>query len=340
MSTGSATIALAGDVMLGRGVAETIALQGFAHPWGNLLPRLWEPDLFLINLECALTSETQEWGDPSVKPFHFRADPSAVRTLRLARVDCATIANNHIADFGTAGLLETVRTLDAAGIAHAGAGSRQTAAQAPARLLARQWRIAVVAFADQPPEWAAGPETAGLNYTPISTYPPQFAAIERALAEARTGADFVVFSAHWGPNMRSRPTALFRAFARRVVDAGADIFWGHSAHVPQGIEVRNRKLILYDTGDFVDDYAVDRALRNDLSALFLVRVGTSGVEQLDLLPVQIGGCQVNLAEGQDRAWTLNRIARLSEEMGTMFTPTDKGLALSIGTVPEPHRAIR
>jgi poly-gamma-glutamate capsule biosynthesis protein CapA/YwtB (metallophosphatase superfamily) len=340
VSSGSATIALAGDVMLGRAVADTIALQGFAHPWGNLLPRLWEPDLFLINLECALTTETQEWGDSSVKPFHFRADPSAARTLRLARVDCATIANNHIADFGTAGLLETVRTLEAAGIAHAGAGPNQIAARAPARLLARQWRIAVVAFADHPPEWAAGPETTGLNYTPVSTYPPQFAAVERALAEARHGADFVVFSAHWGPNMRSRPTALFRAFARRVVDAGADVFWGHSAHVPQGVEVRNGKLILYDTGDFVDDYAVNRALRNDLSGLFLVRVGTNGVERLEVLPVRIGGCQVNLAVGSDRSWCLNRIAGLSEEMGTMFTQTEKGLELSIGAVPEPYRAAR
>ena len=85
MATGSATIALAGDVMLGRDVAEAISREGFSYPWGNLLPRLWEPDLFLINLECALTSETREWGD-SFKPFHFRAEPSAVQTLRIGRV--------------------------------------------------------------------------------------------------------------------------------------------------------------------------------------------------------------------------------------------------------------
>jgi poly-gamma-glutamate synthesis protein (capsule biosynthesis protein) len=340
VSTGSATIALAGDVMLGRGVAEAITRDGFSYPWGDLLPRLWEPDLFLINLECALTSETQEWGDRSVKPFHFRADPSAVQTLRIGRVDCATLANNHIADFGTAGLLETVRTLDGAHIAHAGAGATRAAAQAPARLLARQWRIAVVAFADHPPKWAAGPETAGLSYSPISISPAQFSEIERALAEARRGADFVVFSIHWGPNMRPRPTVPFRAFARRVVEAGADIFWGHSAHIPQGVEVRKGKLILYDTGDLVDDYAVDPALRNDLSGLFLVQVGANGVERLEVLPVHIGGCRVNLAEGTERSWTLNRIARLSEELGTTFIPTETGLALPIGPTPEPHRAVR
>ena len=69
--------------------------------------------------------------------------------------------------------------------------------------------------------------------------------------------------------MRSRPTSEFRVFARRVIEAGADVFWGHSAHIVQGVEVWRGKPILYDTGDFVDDYAVDTNLRNDLSGLFL-----------------------------------------------------------------------
>ena len=87
--------------------------------------------------------------------------------------------------------------------------------------------------------------------------------------------------------MRAQPPEAFRQFARRVVEAGADIFWGHSAHVVQGIEVYEGKLILYDTGDFVDAYAVDGGLRNDLSALFLVEVAPPDIKGLDLMPVQI-----------------------------------------------------
>jgi len=324
---GKATIGLAGDVMLGRGVAESIQRSGPAHPWGNLLPRLWELDLFLVNLECALTCETREWG---IKPFHFRADPTMVETLRLGRVDFAGVANNHIGDFGEEGLLETIRTLDRAGIAHAGAGPTLEAARVPARLHAKRWRISVLAVADYPAEWAAGPDRPGMNYLPISLDPRQVGEVETAVRMARQDADLVVVCIHWGPNMRPRPTAEFRAFARRISDAGADIFWGHSAHVVQGVEVREGRLILFDTGDFVDDYAVDASLRNDLSALFVVRLGVSGIEGLDLVPVRIGRCQVSLAEGRDRSWILERIAALSRELGTTLAPSEPGLSLSVG----------
>ena len=116
--------------------------------------------------------------------------------------------------------------------------------------------------------------------------------------------------------MRARPTRVFEAFARRVIDAGADIFWGHSAHVVQGIELWNRGVILYDTGDFIDDYAVDAALRNDLSALFLVHFTPAGAMDIELLPVQIDNMQVNAARGLARELFERQFATLCREMGT------------------------
>jgi poly-gamma-glutamate capsule biosynthesis protein CapA/YwtB (metallophosphatase superfamily) len=197
----SLTLAIAGDVMLGRLVNAAIAQYGPAYPWDGLLPLLRQPDLFLVNLECALTRETALWHDGEYKVFYFRADPAAVETLKLGRVDFVSLANNHTLDFGTAGLLETIAVLDQAGIAHAGAGADLAAARRPARLRVGDTRISVVAFADYPAVWAATPTTPGINYTPVSLAPQDFAAIEHALAEARTDADLVVFSIHWGPNM-------------------------------------------------------------------------------------------------------------------------------------------
>ncbi|MBA2278627.1 MAG: CapA family protein, partial [Chloroflexia bacterium] len=118
------------------------------------------------------------------------------------------------------------------------------------------------------------------------------------------------------PNMRARPTPEFRAFARRVIEAGADVFIGHSAHVIQGIEVWRGKPILYDAGDFIDDYAVDPELRNDRSALFLLRVAPSAIERVDLVPVQIGRCQVNRAREPERSWFARRVLGLCAELGT------------------------
>lgn len=330
------TLAIAGDVMLGRLVNQAIAEQGFAYPWGDMLPVLKDADLFLINLECALTAVTEPWHDGGYcKPFNFRADPSVAATLRIGRVDFAALANNHIGDFGGEGLAETLDVLDRAGVAHAGAGLDLAAARAPARLAVDGIGVAVVAFADHPRAWAAGETSPGINYTPISPDPEDFTAVETALAAARREADLVIFSIHWGPNMRARPTPAFRDFARRVVAAGADIFWGHSAHVVQGVEVHDGGLILYDTGDFVDDYVVDAELRNDLSALFLVRVTPPRVEALDLVPVKIGNMRVNLAQGKDRDWFAQRVASLCAEMGTKVTAGPEKLSVTLPPVSLP-----
>jgi poly-gamma-glutamate synthesis protein (capsule biosynthesis protein) len=140
--------------MLGRLVNDTILRCGVAYPWGDVLPVIRSADLFLVNLECALTAQTNRWFGAVPKLFHFRAEPSAVETLRIAGVDFASLANNHIGDFGREGLLETIAVLDRAGIAHAGAGPTAAAACAPAQLTANGCRVGVVAFADHPEEWS------------------------------------------------------------------------------------------------------------------------------------------------------------------------------------------
>jgi poly-gamma-glutamate synthesis protein (capsule biosynthesis protein) len=181
--------------------------------------------------------------------------------------------------------------------------------------------MAVVAYGDYPEEWAARPGVPGLNFTRVSTDTGTLAVVAESLKAAHQAADFVVFSIHWGPNIRERPPEGFKQFAHAVVDAGADLYWGHSAHIVQGIEVYRGKPILYDTGDFVDDYAVDPLLRNDLSALFRVMVAGSSVARLDLLPVKIGTMQVSHATGPDREWIADRVRQLSAELGTRVEVT-------------------
>jgi poly-gamma-glutamate capsule biosynthesis protein CapA/YwtB (metallophosphatase superfamily) len=321
------TLALTGDVMLGRLVNDVIRRRGFAYPWGDMLSTLRDADLLCINLECALTSHTEQWrGDPH-KPFFFRADPGVVETLRLAKVDFAALANNHIMDFGVAGLLETVGVLDQAGIAHAGAGPDIAAASAPALLSARGWRVAIVAFADYPEAWCAVAGEPGMCFTPVSPRSADFAAVEHALANARDAADVVIFSMHWGPNMRLRPPPHFQDFAHGVLEAGADVFWGHSAHLLQGLERVDGKVILYDTGDFVDDYAVNSLLRNDFSALFLLRMVPGAVERIEVVPALIDSMRVTRATGSTRQEIVERLSELSAEFGTTLRDQPEGLLI-------------
>jgi len=308
-----------GDVMLGRLVRKSLDPSCPARPWGDALSVLRGGDLTLVNLECALTNRTERWTDGGYKPFYFRADPNAVATLVAAGVDFVSVANNHIGDYGADGLRDTLHALDGAGISYAGAGPDRAQAREPAHLAVRDTRVSVVAFADYPVEWRAGPASPGINYTPVSLQPEDFTEVSRQIMAAREEADLVVFSIHWGPNMRAWPSPEFRAFARAVIDAGADIFWGHSAHVIQGVEFWHGHPILFDAGDLLDDYAVDPHLRNDLSALLLVHVNMPRGFEVEVVPVQIGEMRVSLAQGADHRWFVERFTTRCKELDSDVT---------------------
>lgn len=308
----TATIVLGGDTMLARGVAETILADGPRHVWGDVLPLLAEGDLALVNLECVVAEGGRPFEPRRV--FYFRAPPAAADALHAAGVDCVSLANNHAMDYGGEALLECLGRLDAAGIAHAGAGRGLADAARPAIVPAGGIRVGVVAFADHFREYRATLAGPGTNVIEV---PAGLGEVHRAIRAAHAaGADLVVVSAHWGPNMRQAPPPAFREFARAVIDAGADVFHGHSAHVFQGIEIHRGRPILYDTGDLVDDYRVDPEKRNDLALLFRLVADREAVRRIELVPLRIADRQVNRARGGDFDEVARRITRLSAEMGT------------------------
>jgi len=81
-----------------------------------------------------------------------------------------------------------------------------------------------------------------------------------------------------------------RALAYQIIDLGADLYWGHSNHTPQGIELYKGKAILYSTGDFIDDYAVDSAERNDLSFLMVLELDRNRIVRIVLHPCALKTC--------------------------------------------------
>src|SRR5919112_2137912 len=320
-------LGLVGDVMLGRGVDEALRGMRPDEPWGDALSVLDAADRRVINLECAITTLENPW-IRTPKTFHFRADPShAVRVLRAARIDACSVANNHTLDFEEEGLLDTLEYLDGAGIQHAGAGRDLEEAARPAILDGPDGeKVALLAFTDNEPAFAAGVDRPGSNYLPTSLEPEVLNRVEAAIAGARdAGADTILFSNHWGPNMVERPRHIFRRFARSVVDRGADVYYGHSAHVFQGVEVYRGRPILYDTGDFIDDYAVDPDLRNDHSFLFRLSAEDGELRRLELYPVVLPYARVELAAGEEREAILDIMQDLSAEMGTTFERREDGL---------------
>jgi poly-gamma-glutamate synthesis protein (capsule biosynthesis protein) len=185
----------------------------------------------------------------------------------------------------------------------------EAAARAPAVLEAAGVRLAVVAFSDHPAEYAARLDRPGIAFAELAggRLPDWLVASPREL-----GADAALVTPHWGPNMTARPTAHVRAAAAALVEAGATLVAGHSAHVFHGVE----GAVLYDLGDFVDDYAVHETLRNDLGLLFLVTLDERGPRRLEAVPLRLDFCHTRLATGEDAAWIARRFERACAELGT------------------------
>ncbi len=318
-------IALMGDVMLGRYVNELLPGMLPGEPWGDTLPLLHAADLRILNLECAITRYGKPW-TRTPKTFHFRADPSVAEVLQAAKINACSLANNHTLDFEEQGLIDTLENLDSAGIAYAGAGRTGEEAARTLFLAAQDMKIALIAYTDNEPQFAADVTHAGTHFLPVSVDKETLSEVGETIASARQqGAEIVIFSNHWGPNMVQRPRVEFREFARAVISLGADIYYGHSAHVFQGVEIFQGKPILYDTGDFIDDYAVDPFMRNDWSFLFQVVMDGRQLKRIDMYPVKLSVARVELARGEQSESIMRRMEHLCDEMGTSLRRRDQHL---------------
>lgn len=301
------TIALAGDTMLGRSCAKAIAAASLESLVADEVTAITRAaDMFVLNLECCISERGTPWPDPR-KPFFFRAPPAATEVLRRLGVDCVNLANNHALDFGPRALLDTFEHLQAAGIGWVGAGRDRAGAREPAVLAAHGLRLAVLGCSDHPPDFAAGPASPGIAYVDL----------QRGLgwlpdAIARLDVDAVLVTPHWGPNMIPAPLPYVRRAAHGLRAAGATLIAGHSAHVFHGGEPG----ILYDLGDFLDDYAVDPVLRNDLGLLFLFTLDRQGPLRLEAVPLKLEFCHTRLADGDEAAWIRRRFRAACAALGT------------------------
>lgn len=324
-------LALTGDIMLGRLVDRYVVQNTTLPPktiWGDVLPLLLSTDVRLANLECVISDKGKKW-HPFLKPFHFRASPRAIEILRMACFNCVTLANNHVLDYGPEALLDCLALLDQAKIHHTGAGSALQKALTPAFLQFLNFTIAVLALTDNEPKWEATASKPGINYIAHNAkglVPPYRARIAEAINQARRQAQFVIVSAHIGPNWGT-PSQAIQALAHQLLDLGVDVYWGHSNHTPQGIEIVGNKMILYSTGDFIDDYAVDPQERNDLSFLFTIEMAVGKVRRLLLHPVRIENLGVRRAKDDDISFLQQSMQAKCAAFGTELHFRDR-----IGTI--------
>lgn len=345
---------LAGDVMTGRGVDQILSHPGdprlwepdvrdargyielaeaangpFDRPvppswlWGDALAVLARtgPDVRLINLETSITQSDQA---ALGKAVHYRMHPANIDCLTVARLDACVLANNHVLDFGGPGLTETLDTLATAGIPSAGAGPDLRHAERPA-VLSPPGRGRVIVFAGGTrssgitPDWAATPGRGGVNLLPGLSDGTADQIGER-VRRAKQPGDIVVFSVHWGPNWGYEVPAEHVAFAHRLIDHGVDVIHGHSSHHPRPIEIYRGKLILYGTGDFIDDYegiAGHEEYRDDLRAMYLPTIAPENgrVLRLAIVPLRARHMRLHNASTEDSSYLCELLDQLSTPFG-------------------------
>lgn len=361
----SVTLFLCGDVMLGRGVDQIlpdscppallepyvdsaldyVKLAERAH---GPIPRrvdydyVWgvardildaeQPDVRIVNLETSVTTSD----DAEPKGINYRMHPRNVGVLSAARIDCCVLANNHVLDWGSRGLLQTLETLRAAGIHVTGAGEDLERASAPCIIpLADGRRVVIVGLgafdSGIPPQWAARSDRPGVNWL-AELSQESVARVQQLVSTAKRQGDIAVASIHWGPNWGYEIPRDHRNFAHALIDdAAIDVVHGHSSHHPKAVELYRGHPILYGCGDLITDYegiSGYEGYRGDLSLMYFVGLDTAGtLSRLVAYLVQVRRFRLSQPSLEDREWLANRMNAECGRFGHRLTLEDDRLQL-------------
>lgn len=233
-----------GDVAVDPAYIPVLGREGWDHAWEGLEGLFLEDDLTVINLECT----PSDLGSPLPKAFTFRCPTEALPNIRANGVEVANLANNHSGDFGPEALLDGRGQLLAAGIAPVGVGKDYDEAGEPAIFEIKGWKVAVLGFGGVVPSngWIATPDHPGMRHGKDTD--GMVAAVRAARG---AGADIVIVSIHWGRELDTQPRPDDMANARAIIDAGADIVFGHHQHRLNPMEMVDGAAVFWGLGNFV-----------------------------------------------------------------------------------------
>ena len=269
------TIFAGGDIMLDRGVYETLAVKGkgadFPFDGGTAAITGRCKDCSAFGWDLPYTKRTGNAGvvraliegadiamanfenpAPNNPSWHtsgtiFSAEPAFIDGLANAGIDYLSLANNHIRDAGATGIAQTIRNVKKRGIAVSGAGKNLAAARKPAILEAAGVKVAILGY-DAIAGYYNATDTLAGNAPLTAKNVKQDARAARA-----AGADLVVVYPHWGTEYDKTPFENQTKLARMIIDNGADMVIGNHAHWAAAMEIYKGKPIWYALGNFVFD---------------------------------------------------------------------------------------
>lgn len=277
--------------------------EGPLYPFERALPLFEGADLLIGNLEGTFTDR----GEALDKRYTFRTPPHLAQGLADAGFDAVSLANNHSFDFGRDGLVDTIDALEAVDVTPFGAGPDADAAYAPALFEIEGQTVALLGLNAIGGTRAATDVQSGVAWADTDA--------EAAVRSAVALADYVIVMIHAGVEYSSTPTEPQSAFARSVIDAGADVVVGHHPHALQPWEAYEDGLILHSLGNFVFDLDA-----GDLETLGIAPF-ESAVAVITLSPAAppvalLRPAMIDVAENRPRPATSEESTAIAARIGT------------------------
>jgi poly-gamma-glutamate synthesis protein (capsule biosynthesis protein) len=240
------TLLFVGDIMLDRGVEWKIKKVGnndFKFPFLKVADELARADILFGNLESQISDKGYKAGSI----YSFRADPKAIDGLVFSGFDVLSLANNHSFDYTRQALEDSMTRLKANKIDYIGTGFNKNEAYSPLIKEVNGLKIAYLAFTNLGAKsWEATENSSGIAFLNETN-------LKERISLAKTQADFVVVSLHFGDEYKTEPNDLQKYFSKLAIDEGANLIIGHHPHVVEPLEQYKNGWIAYSLGNFVFD---------------------------------------------------------------------------------------
>lgn len=235
----------AGDVMLARGVAKSVANKfndNFSLLFENIKDYLASFDFVIVNLEGPVSDRGNRIGGK----YSFRMNNKVIKQLADVNIRIFNLANNHIFDYNYQAFNDTLDNINAHNSFYFGVGLDIEQANRGLILEKNGIVIGFLGFTQFLEHFKAQISRPGILFLNIDN-------LKTAIINLRNKVDFLVVVFHWGEEYKNYPNNYQRQLARKAIDLGADLVIGHHPHVVQTIEKYKDKFIFYSLGNFIFD---------------------------------------------------------------------------------------
>ena len=251
-------------------------------------------DIMVANNEFTISTR----GTPLNKTYTFRADPKRLNIYKEMGVNLVSLANNHIYDYGIEAFNDTLKYLKEYDIPFVGAGHNISEAKKSFSYIVGGYKISFIS--------STRAEKNIITPGATETTPGVFRCYDNTLLketikEEKEKSDYVVLLIHWGKEDSHELEEVIKVTGREYIDEGADLIIGSHAHLLQGMEIYNNKLIAYNLGDFI----FNRETKD--TGILSVTLNKKGNLSYKFIPCKQDNYKTSLLEGKEKDRVLNNM---------------------------------